>query len=126
MCPRGDQRNVCVFSPEWVLTIYDPCQDTWIVSSGWTYQMSAPVLGVDTIDFVDRILFEGGSFPWTTQLDLDAPDSLGTELCGTIQYIIEPVSYIESDANPLVTVDGTTLTLGPYSRVLTRRVYPPA
>ena len=48
------------------------------------------------MDFAAQINFEGGVFPWTTQLDMVTDDSVGTNLCGPISYQIVPVSYTES------------------------------
>lgn len=47
--------------------------------------MSAAQLATETMNFADRILFEGGQFPWVTGLDV----SNGvTDLCGPIIYSI--------------------------------------
>ena len=65
------------------------------------------------MDFAAQINFEGGVFPWTTQLDMVTDDSIGTNLCGPISYQIVPVSYTESSYQPLVVQNETILKLQP-------------
>jgi len=104
---------VCVVSDTWTVTIFDPCLETTLVESGWTYIMSAPQLGFETMDFSTRIVFEGGDFPWITGLDVA---NGVTELCGPIIYSISAVSYVENFANPLIVQNGYELTLRPSTQ----------
>ena len=67
------------------------------------------------MDFASQINFEGGIFPWETQLDMIIDDSIGTNLCGPISYQIQPVSYTESNSQPLVIQNDTILKLQPSS-----------
>lgn len=90
---------VCVVSETWELTIFDPCLETTISESGWTYIMSAAQLGTEVMNFADRIVFEGGDFPWVTGLDVSSGVN---EICGPIIYSIQAVSYVENFANPLI------------------------
>ena len=49
-------------------------------------------------------------------------DSVGVDLCGVITYTIEPVSYTENKVTPLVSVQGTTITLHPTA-VFAKGIY---
>ena len=112
-CVPVGSTKVCVFSPSWTITVYDPCLDTYIVSSGWSKVLTAPQLGQSSLNFATQIALEGGNFPWTTQLDIVTPDSVGVDLCGPIVYQIQALSYEESLIQPLITQSEQTITLQP-------------
>lgn len=80
--------------------------------------MSAPQLGTEVLNFADRIVFEGGNFPWVTGLDIT---NGATEICGPIIYSIQAVSYVENFAQPLIIQDGYVLTLQPSNAFLPGR-----
>lgn len=65
-CVPVGSKKVCVFSQPWQITVYDPCESTEIVSSGWNKVLTAPQLGQASLDFAYQINFEGGNYPWTT------------------------------------------------------------
>jgi len=63
-CVPVGAKSVCVLSEPWIVTVYDPCGDTSIVSAGWTRVLEAPILQSAALDYATQIQFEGKNFPW--------------------------------------------------------------
>ena len=63
--PVGEEK-VCVVSPTWSVIVYDPCNDTSIISAGWSFIMEAPIKGSSFLNIKDQIKLEFGNYPWIT------------------------------------------------------------
>lgn len=97
--------EVCELSDEFDIVIFDPCETTQFVSSIWSYVMTARIADTDQIQIDQQLLTENKRFPWTTQVDLNAPSTLNFLLCGPVEYSIAPNDYVDN-ATPLVTLGG--------------------
>lgn len=81
----GDGR-VCVDGEEFMITIYDPCPYTQIISSMADRVMKRPQLGTDTLNLYNELPI--GAWKWSVKLDVDTPSSYGNNLCGPVIYTV--------------------------------------
>lgn len=101
----------CTESEPFVVRVTDPCLETTIVSSIFSYEMSQPQLASEQLSVGNQIVFELGSgyWPWFTAVD----GAFGPERCGPISYHVEPVQIEDPTQAGLVTYDNGLLTFAP-------------
>ena len=109
-CVPVRDEKVCVVSPTWEVEVYDPCNDTSIISAGWQYILEAPIKGSAELNFSTQIKTEFGNYPWITQVDVN---QRGEFMCGQIAYSLRALDYEENPITPLVILDGTLIILQP-------------
>ena len=56
--PPGTGYEVCAMSDEFDIVVFDPCETTGILSSIWSYRMTARIAATDTIEIDQQLLVE--------------------------------------------------------------------
>ena len=61
-CVPVRDEKVCVVSDTWQVEVYDPCQDTNVISAGWQFILEAPIKGTNDLNYASQIKTEFGNF----------------------------------------------------------------
>lgn len=50
-CVPVKEEKVCVVSETWEVNVYDPCNDTSVITAGWQYVLEAPIKGTNEMNY---------------------------------------------------------------------------
>ena len=90
----NDEQENCAQSSALEVVVHDPCLKATILASDIQTVMQTPVLGYAELDLLGEL---GTQWPWTNSVDYDTPDSVGTELCGPLEYLVTDMNGDEMD-----------------------------